>query len=90
MLLLGSGARATGAGREFTAKSGAAMWLPGENRILTKTEGAHLKSGELQELAWTKKKDWSGGGCMPNCFQQVAGGKTIIGPTNALISQGGI
>lgn len=31
MLLLGSAATATGAGRDFTAKSGAAMWLPSEN-----------------------------------------------------------
>lgn len=41
MLLLRSGARATGAGRDFTANSGAAMWLPSENRILVKTAGAH-------------------------------------------------
>lgn len=40
-MLLGSGAGATGAGRDFTASSGAAMWLPSENRILLKTEGAH-------------------------------------------------
>lgn len=40
-VLLGSGVRATGAGRDFTANSGAAMWLPGENRILIKTEGTH-------------------------------------------------
>lgn len=47
MLLLGSGARAIGAGRDFTANSGAAMRLPSENKILTKTEGAHQRSEEL-------------------------------------------
>lgn len=65
------------------------MWLPNENAILRKAEGAHRRSGELQELDWSKKKDWSAVGCMPNCFQRVAGGTMIIGPTNKLMSQRG-